>query len=408
MKRISDRKLLAQTIAIQGVYWMVFCPVFSYSSIYLLSRNFSNQQIGLVLAVNSVLAVILQPTLGAVADRAKNIPLKAFISTLSIIAVVLLALVSFVTGAWWKLALVYCLVLAFLQTLQPLINSMIFQFINAGANINFGPTRAGGSFAFAIISSMMGLWLARNPTSTLPWLGVGLFILLILLTVFFPRVENYGSPVEKPQTVKIVSDSVPGKGFLRKYGRFSVFIIATALIFIFHNIINAYTAQIITSVGGNASDLGIALTITALSEVPALVGFGSLSCRFKVRTLLVVSAVFYVIRSFVFLVANSVWMIDLGMVLQGVSFAVYLPASVYYVDHLMEENDMVKGQTFATTAMTLGGIFGSLIGGTLLDTSGVHTTLIFGSAAAVLGCLLMVYSVGEKKKAVEKLPEIVE
>jgi PPP family 3-phenylpropionic acid transporter len=179
-----------------------------------------------------------------------------------------------------------------------------------------------------------------------------------------------------------------------------IFVIATALIFIFHNIINAYTAQILKSVGGTASDLGLTLTLTALSEVPALVGFGFLSRRFKVRTLLIASAVFYVIRSFLFLAATSVWMIDLAMVIQGVSFAVYLPASVYYVDHLMNGSDKVKGQTFATSAMTLGGIFGSLIGGTLLDSSGVHVTLIFGSAAAVLGCLLMIYSLGEKKKPV--------
>ena len=358
-----------------------------------------------MLAVNSILAVILQPTLGAAADRAKNIPLKAFISTISVIAMVLLAAVSFVTGGWWKLALLYCLVLALLQTLQPLINSMVFQFINAGANINYGPTRAGGSIAFAVLSSLMGLWLARHPVSTLPWMGVGLFVMLILLTVFFPRVEEYGSPIEKPQAFESTVEPGSGKGFVTKYGRFLVFIIATALIFIFHNIINAYTAQILISVGGDASDLGFALTITALSEVPALVGFGFISRRFNVRALLVFSAICYVIRSLLFLIASSVWMIDLAMVLQGVSFAVYLPASVYYVDHLMDVSDKVKGQTFATSAMTLGGIFGSLIGGTLLDTGGVHTTLIFGAAAAVLGCVLMIYSVEEKKKVVREISE---
>jgi len=400
MKRVSDRTILAGTVGIQALYWMIFCPVFSYSSVYLLSRDFTNQQIGLVLAINSILAVILQPTLGAVADRAKHIPLKAFISGLSMIALVMLVAVSFVGGAWWKLALIYIVVLALLQTVQPLINSMVFQFINAGANINFGPTRAGGSIAFAVLSTFMGVWLVKHPVSTLPWIGVGLYLLLILLTLFFPRVEAFGKPLEKPLTLDSTSQPGTDKGFLTRYGRFLIFVIATALIFIFHNIINAYTAQILKSVGGTASDLGLTLTLTALSEVPALVGFGFLSRRFKVRTLLIASAVFYVIRSFLFLAATSVWMIDLAMVIQGVSFAVYLPASVYYVDHLMNGSDKVKGQTFATSAMTLGGIFGSLVGGTLLDSSGVPVTLIFGSAAAVLGCLLMIYSLGEKKKPV--------
>ena len=79
--RLSNDKTLSLRIAsLQGLYWMIFCPIYSFASIYLLSKGFTNQKIGWVLAVNSILAVLLQPVIGSAADRFKKIPLKVFLS----------------------------------------------------------------------------------------------------------------------------------------------------------------------------------------------------------------------------------------------------------------------------------------------------------------------------------------
>ena len=58
-----------QFTLIQGLYWMAYCILVSFSSVYLLERGFSNSQIGLLISVSSILSAVLQPVAAARADR---------------------------------------------------------------------------------------------------------------------------------------------------------------------------------------------------------------------------------------------------------------------------------------------------------------------------------------------------
>jgi len=108
----------------------------------------------------------------------------------------------------------------------------------------------------------------------------------------------------------------------------------------------------------------------------------------------------YALRSFIFLAASSVFLVNIGQVFQAFSFAVFIPASVHFINDTMKEGDKVKGQAYVTGLATLGGVIGSIVGGRLLDTASVFIMLVFASAAAVAGSLLMVYSVRKKQPAV--------
>jgi MFS transporter, PPP family, 3-phenylpropionic acid transporter len=399
MKRTSDKLLSLQIAGLQGFYWMIYCPISSFASVYLLSKNFSNQNIGWVMAISNVLAVILQPALGTLIDRAAKISLRTVMCILSSLCLAMLAGLIFLdTGLLW-MAVLYVGVVALLLTLQPLVNALTFEFINAGRNVSFGLTRAMGSICFAVLSTLLGLWVNRYSTDILPIVCMILFAGFFLLVLSFPRVSKQTTP---QPFVKIAANqpaAEPKVGFLRKYERFIPFLIGIAFLFFFHTIINTYLAQIMTSVGGKETDIGVSLTIAAVCELPAFLGFSFLVSRFNTRSLLMFSAVVYVLRGFIFMLAASVWMINIGQVLQGLSFAVYIPAAVYYINHLMKDKDKVKGQTFITGTMTLGGVAGSVVGGWLLDHYNVHMMLIFGAAAAVIGCLLMIYSVSKPKAA---------
>ncbi len=398
MNRSSDRVLSLQIAGLQGFYWMIFCPVSSYASVYLLSRDFSNASIGWVMALGSVLAILLQPALGALLDRVTKISLKLVLCILSLICIALVAGILFLnTGLLW-MAVFYVGIVALLLTMQPLVNALTFEYINAGRDISFGMTRAMGSICFAVLSILLGLWVGRFTAGVIPNVTLILFIGFLLIVLSFPRVGKGAGQIP----VESAADQpapAPQVGFLRRYQRFIPFLLGIAALFIFHTVINTFMAQIITSLGGRDTDLGVSLTIAAVCELPALLGFSYLAARFKTQTLLKVSGIFYALRSFIFVLAASVWMVNLGQVLQGVSFAVFIPASVYYVNQMMQGQDRVKGQTFISGTITLGGFFGSVIGGWLLDNSGVPGMLIFGALWAVIGCLLLIYSVGKPKEA---------
>ena len=144
MTRTSDKLLSFQTAALQALYWMTFCPIYAFASVFLLSKNFSNQQIGWVIALSNILAVFLQPALGTLIDRMRAVTVKMTLAILTIIDLVLLAgLILLPVNLLW-LAILYVGVISLLITMQPLVTSLTFEYINAGRRVNFGITRAAG------------------------------------------------------------------------------------------------------------------------------------------------------------------------------------------------------------------------------------------------------------------------
>lgn len=398
----SDRLLSLQIAGLQGFYWMIFCPIVSFASVYLLSKDFSNALIGWVMAISSVLAIVLQPALGTLLDKTKTITLKGVLGLLSIISVVLLlALIYLDTGPLW-LAVFYVGIVALLFTMPPLVNALTFEYINVGRDVNFGITRAMGSICFAVLSLQLGNWINRFSTDILPITCLILFAGFILLLFSLPRVIHKPGSLPLVENPMIREDSTPQVGFLFRYERFIPFLLGIACLFLFHTVINTFLAQILTPLGGLESDLGISLTIAAVAELPAFLGFSTIVSKINTRLLIKFSGVFYLLRSLVFLFAASVWMVNVGQGLQALSFAVFIPASVYYINEIMRDDDKVKGQTFVTGTATLGSFFGSVIGGWLLDRSGVPAMLIFGTAGATAGCLMLFYAVRKKKIALQK------
>lgn len=399
MTRSSDKLLSLQIAGLQGFYWMIFCPIFSYASVYLLAKDYANSQIGLVMAVANILAIVMQPATGALIDRVRQISLKLALGVLALACVGMLAVIIWMNPGMLLLAALYVLVLALLLTMQPLVNALTFEYINAGRNVSFGVTRAMGSICFAVLSTVLGVWVAKTSTAILPVICLVLYVCFFLLVLTFKQVPVQSGTHEKHFNEAVTS--TPSVGFLRRYERFIPFLIGIACLFIFHNVINTYLAQIMASIGGKNTDFGVSLTIAAICELPAFIGFSWLVARFDTRTLLRFSGFFYALRSFVFLVATAVWIVNVGQIFQGLSFAIFIPAAAYYINQIMREEDRVKGQTFITGFSTLGSLFGSVFGGWLLDNSSVHGMLIFGAVGAVLGCLLFFYAIRKPKPAVQ-------
>ena len=395
MNRDSKILLTLQNAGLQALYWMTFCPIYSFASVFLLFRHFSNQQIGWIIALSNILAVFLQPVLGALVDRYARFSLKRVLVILSVVALLLMGGMNLFTLGVTGLAIFYIGAVSLIIAMQPLVTSLTFEYINAGRGISFGLTRAAGSLGFAILSTILGFWVIRTSPAVIPYLSAVLVIWYILLILSFPRVERKRHATAPPAMHQVPAQ--PAVGFLRRYRRLVPFLLGVACLFTFHTSINAFLAQIMASVGGRTTDLGVSLAIAAICELPAMLGFNWLSAKFSGAALLKFSGIMYALRSFVYLIASSVLLVDLGQVFQAFSFAVFIPASVYYINATMKGGDKVKGQAYLNGMATLGGVIGSVAGGWLLDHNGVPGMLVFASAAAVLGALLLFYAVHNKK-----------
>ena len=76
-----------------------------------------------------------------------------------------------------------------------------------------------------------------------------------------------------------------------------------------------------------------------------------------------------------------------------VAYALFIPASIDYVNQKMEDMDLVKGQAFVTGALTLGSVFGTVFGGFLLDVATPKTMLLIGIVISAIGSIIACLSV---------------
>ena len=72
----SGKHLTIKYAMLQGSYWMSFCAVYNFATVYLLSKSFSSKEVGVMLAAINIVAAVLQPLVANFADQTKKISLK--------------------------------------------------------------------------------------------------------------------------------------------------------------------------------------------------------------------------------------------------------------------------------------------------------------------------------------------
>lgn len=380
--KLNTRKLMIQYCILQGSYWASFCVIYAFATVFLLSRGFESSMIGVIIAAGNILGVVLQPMVASIADRSEKISLHKLTAMLSVIMILLLVLLYFVPNGLLAVAVLFLLTDTFLQVIQPLINSVSVYYVNQGVSVDFGAARGIGSLSYAAASYILGIVVEKFGTRSILMAGI-LVALVLLVTVL-------SMPVLSSSAASRLGEKEPEQNdaglivFAGRYKNFMLTLAGITLLFTFHNMNNAYLIKVIENVGGTSADMGRMLSIAAVTELPVMFLFSRISKHFKSSTLLMVSSAFFAIRAAGFMLAGNVMTMYLAAMLQIGSFALYIPSSVYYVNETMLDQDKFKGQAVMTATNTLGGVFGSLFGGFLIDNAGVDAmnTVCFAMAAA--------------------------
>ncbi len=399
----TNLKHTIQYAIIQSFYWSVFCSSYSFATVFLLARQFTNSQIGIVLGVAGLSSAFLQPAVAAFVDKAGKISIEETIVILIGMAAALASTRFFFSDSFMTLVLLFIFELSILYTLQPLVNTLGMRFINQGIEINFGLARGVGSMAYAIVSVILGALTQNFGAGSLPLISVGLYIVLGITVYIFmqrPAANSEGDALHPKSAIPENAGHGAASGlipFLTRYKRFFVFLIAVVFTFCSHSMINNYLIQITKNVGGTAKEMGIANAISAILELPAMILFGFLFKKIRCSFILKFALFFFIIKAAVTLWAANVWALYAAQLLQFPSYALFIPASIFYVNEVIDRDDSTKGQAFMTSAITLGGVAASSLGGWLLDQSGTGGMLLVGLICAALGAVIGILASGKAK-----------
>ena len=374
-------------IIINATYFAVYSGIHAYASVFLLEKGFSNTLIGITLALANILSVVFQPIVAGLIDKQgkltnRNVSM-ASTALLLIGSILLLLIKNGVVVIFIIFALIYMVQMVY----QPIITAMYFEYEAAGCHIYYGLARGLGSCGFAVVSFFTG--------RAIGWFGVNILMILdiiflsiaLVVLYFFKKPKVEVPPAEKNEVAHNNLFS-----FIKTYPSFMLFVLAAVCFFFAHNAINDYMIQIITPLGGTEAQMGIAVSCTAVLELPTMALIDKIMKKISVKNLLLISATAFMIETLLMLIAPNMVVVYISQAMQMLAYAVFIPAGAYFVNQTMARLDQVKGQAYINCSITLGGVFSSLVCGRLLDIKGPHFMLIVSLAVTTIGLVIAFFA----------------
>lgn len=358
---------------------MMLCSGLGFTTYYLLDAQIADSDIGILIAVSCLLAVLLQQLFGRAVDtgRAEGKKLLLFIDVIMILAAIF---VLFVDGSFIK-AVIFGLLLCLTLTMQPILNAFTLFYQNRGISVNYGIARGCGSLSFAIMSIVIGFLTVHFGSVVVPLSYLVFCAAFCWVTVSMPNLRGNSSNTHSTKTFQ-----------LSKFPAFAWMLAGLSLVMIFHNAVQMYFIRLIEHVGGDTGDLGVALAIAAVVEIPALFLYTRIKGNTPSKIFLAISGVAFFAKAALFLLASQIWMIFAVQLIQFLAYGIMVGGRVYWVNETISPAFQVTAQAYVVATETIGIVLGSILGGFIVEVGGIDALLWFGAITAFLGMLSMIHS----------------
>lgn len=376
MKRKNYTPLYA---VLQAMVWGGFGVVISYAAPYFKALGMTDGQYGLMLGLVSFLSFFAQLGLAEICSRLKRLTLQRMLIALGILMVLCCIALFTLPLKLLFVCILYCLTAVVVQVLPSMVNALGMAGLDKGMSINFGVARGIGSASFAVFSFLTGQLIPKIGERAVPILYVLIGVILIVAAAVFPKVDT------AQQTARSDGPS------LWKNGRLLMVLVGTTLLYVSHNFLCNFLFQVAVDRGGNEADQGICLAIAAFCELPVMFCFAKMLKLGKCNTWLKLSGLFMGLRVFGCYLAASVGALYAVQLFQLLGFALFSVSSVLYVDSLVDTKDTVRAQAMLASTCTLSNIASFLLGGSMMDSLGVNAVLLFSTACAAAGTIILVF-----------------
>lgn len=378
---------------IQGCHWMMIASLV-YAVTILREGGFSENQIGIYLALAPLASIVIQPWVASLADKlAGKVPVKWIAGVLLLGSI----LGNFLWIAGYRNEIVTTIVFfifgASVYSVSPLYSTMAIQFSQKGSYINFSAGRGMGSLLYAISSVIFGMVIDSFGIKALLYLNVFILSATFFIVISFPGSSE--KRAKRPQKVNSVWY------ILKNYRKYTLFLMASFLLFTGNSMTMAFLIDIVKKLGGGNTELGYCQFVLAVSELPVAFLFFRLQKKIGVEKILQISSVFMLLKMMNIMLAPNLPVLILGHMLQSMGNGAYWASSVYFAEKEIPKEDRVKGQSLMYIASSgLSGAAANFMSGYIVSLFGVETLVTAGVAIAAVGMVIMQYALHEKKQYV--------
>lgn len=354
-----------------------------YFMIFLKSLGLNTLQMGILTAGAALTALIFQPFVGRMADRAKT---KNTVLIIMLLCAAFMALMLRGARAFVYIMLVYTGYLILRNTLHPLIDSITLEHTSA-KGVDFGPIRTMGCVGYAVMAAIAGRVAQRNPADPFV-LYVFAALMTVIVALFLPRSYGMQHGKRRIHPLSTLSD--------RRLFAYILFAVALSCTKSFYS---TYFSVYYTSDLGGSTDLyGLLLSIAAFMEIPVIFVIDRLNGRFGTRNLILIAGVLETLRWLVTAIVANPWVQVVIQAILGSNNMTLALSMTIYVDRAMAPETRTTGQATYTMCTSIGSLLvGNLIGGALSNALGIRQVFFLCVTVNVVALSLFAW-MGSRKK----------
>ena len=396
----KTREIQVKGLLVQALFWASYCAYSSFIVNMLTDYGYPSATATGMMTATSVLSFIAQPVSGYICDN--FISHKRVYIALTICALPTMVLLSRCLFSPVLTMALMLLFTVFMVQMPGLLDAWVIGLTNLYPGVNYGLCRGSSSLLFAIAAQAMGWVTAQFGHGARMWLGAALGLLSVIVAFTLKELPtrrqaetaageaNSRNPhgLSTGETVKIL---VRNKCYL-------LLLAMNFLLFLGYSCVSSFIPVLTEQLGGGSSEVGTVFALNALAEVPAMFLMSAVLRKVPAKKVILFAAVFFVLRLGLTALSANFTMMLLVQLLQGFSFAVIWPASMGYLNQIVEDGVRSTAiMTYSSVTLGVSAIFGNLFGTLILSAAG-DVRMVFGFSALVAGLGLMLGVYGMIRK----------
>jgi PPP family 3-phenylpropionic acid transporter len=378
---------------IQSFYWASMCLVNAFLPMYLESHGYDKQQIGFVIAISSISLLVGQYVWGTYCYKYEWLNHKNMIIFCMLLGIGVNVLIPVATSYFVLVCVLYGVFTLTAYSMAPMIDAWIMFRKLDFPHINYGFTRGMGSASYAFVAVGFGLLFTYVD---LAYMFVCSAIFSLLVVAIASRMKQ--SHTTDATMIMQTSGFGSSRSLLTNI-RFVVFLFSVFLIFTAYMANSTFYGLFIVQLGGTSQDFGQGLFLLAFTEVPVLFMASWLLTKFRARSLLFVSFLFFTIKAVWLAQSTTLSGAILAQIAQSFSNGLFIPVCLVYLTEIVKKSEAtVSYMIVASIGYGLGGIAGNALGGWISEQYGLTAMYEFTALLSGLGFLIFVGSLFMFKK----------
>lgn len=371
------RQSLAIALGFAAYYGGVgaFTP---FSALYYQHLGFRGLELGILTSLPALGTSLTAPFWGVLADRlsAHRAILRIVLGSAMLATLVISQLRAFVPFLLWLAVLAFAMV-----PVPSMWDSYAVSSVNRGG-APYGVLRLGGSLGFISMVVAVGMLMSGGMSNRFIFVYATLHLVGVVATLGLP-----------PLSERHERSFFEGLASIFRQRRFVLLLVIAYICGSALATITLYLGVHLASLGSSTATLGVALAFSASSEIP-VIGFGSVILR-RLGTfrMITIALTMYCVRFLLLSYATDVGWVYAAQAMHGLSFGMFLVASVNQAHRTVGLENAATAQALLTTmSFRLGIITGAMVGGVAIDSVG--TAVMYRGVAVAVAIGLAVHLSG--------------